>query len=277
MRLGGPVFPYQLEPDRWIKTLQDHGYCAAYCPASFQDSPQLIQAYAQAASRADILIAEVGAWSNPLSPDETTRQAALQHCQQQLSLADEIGALCCVNISGSRSEHWDGPHPLNLTLETFEQIVESVRKIIDAVRPRRTFYTLETMPWMYPDSTDSYLALIQAVDRAQFAVHFDPANLICSPQRYYGNARLIQEFFEKLGLFIKSCHAKDVRLRAGLTVHLEEVRAGLGELDYPAFLRAANLVNPNLPLMVEHLETEQEYDLAVNYLRRVAGSCGENL
>jgi sugar phosphate isomerase/epimerase len=277
MRLGGPVFPNTLEPDLWIRNLQDHGYRASYCPASYQDSPQLIQAYALAACRADILIAEVGAWSNPLSPDETTRQAALLHCQQQLALAEEIGALCCVNISGSLSDRWDGPHPLNLSQETFEQIVESVRKIIDAVRPRRTFYTLETMPWMYPDSTDSYLALLQAVDRVQFAVHFDPTNLICSPQRYYGNARLIQEFFEKLGSFIKSCHAKDVRLRSSLTVHLEEVRAGLGELDYPAFFRAANQVNPNLPLMVEHLETEQEYDLAANYLRRVARSCGEIL
>lgn len=227
MRLGGPTFPNQLEPDLWIKTLQDHGYRAAYCPASYQDSHQLIQAYAQAASRAGILIAEVGAWSSPLGPDEPTRQAALQYCQQQLALAEEIGALCCVNVSGSRSQRWDGPHPLNLTQETFEQIVNSVRIIIDAVRPKRTFYTLETMPWMYPNSADSYLALIQAIDRPQFAVHFDPTNLIYS-QRYYSNARIMQEFFEKLGPFIKSCHAKDLRLRTSLTVHLEEVRPAWG-------------------------------------------------
>jgi len=46
--------------------------------------------------------------------------------------------------------------------------------IIDAVQPTRTFYTLETMPWMYPDSPQSYLRLLQAVDRRQFAVHFAP-------------------------------------------------------------------------------------------------------
>jgi sugar phosphate isomerase/epimerase len=269
MRLGGPVFPERLEPEQWINALQAHGYRAAYCPASAQDSLKLIQAYAQAARRADIVIAETGAWSNPLSPYEPTRQAALLHCQQQLALADEIGALCCVNISGSRGEGWDGPHPFNLTQETIEKIVESVRSIMDAVHPRRTFYTLETMPWMYPDSAESYLALLQAIDRPQFAVHFDPANLICSPQRYYGNARLITEFFEKLGPFIKSCHAKDVRLKTSLTVHIEEVRAGLGEMDYPAFLKAANQVNPDLPLMIEHLETEQEYDLAAAFLKKL--------
>lgn len=277
MRLGGPVFPSQLEPDRWIAALQSRGYRAAYCPASAQDSTKLIQDYAQAARQADIVIAEVGAWCNPLSAVEPTRQAALQYCQQQLALADEIGALSCVNIAGSRDELWDGPHPLNLTRDTFDKIVESVRKIIDAVHPRRAFYTLETMPWMYPDSVDSYLALIQAIDRPQFAVHFDPVNLLCSPQRYYENSRLVQEFFEKLGPAIKSCHAKDVRLRTTLTVHLEEVRAGLGEMDYPAFFKAANRVNRDLPLMIEHLETEQEYDMAASYLKAAAKDCGENL
>jgi len=93
MRLGGPVFPENLEPERWIAALQSHGYRAAYCPATAKDSPQLIQEYAQAARQAGIVIAEVGAWSNPLSPDAPTRQAALQHCQQQFALANEIGAV----------------------------------------------------------------------------------------------------------------------------------------------------------------------------------------
>ena len=66
-------------------------------------------------------------------------------------------------------------------------IVETIRSIIDAVKPTRTFFTLETMPWAYPDSPDTYLRLFKAIDRKQFAVHLDPVNLVCSPQRYYGN------------------------------------------------------------------------------------------
>ena len=34
------------------------------------------------------------------------------------------------------------------------------------------------MPWTLPDSPDSYLELMGAIDRRQFAVHFDPTNLI---------------------------------------------------------------------------------------------------
>ena len=82
-----------------------------------------------------------------------------------LQIADEIGAGCCVNISGAKGEIWDGPYPGNYSKETFDQIVETVRYIIDQVKPENTFYTLEPMPYMLPDSPDSYLELIRAIDR----------------------------------------------------------------------------------------------------------------
>ena len=105
------------------------------------------------------MIAEVGCWSNPISPDEPTRRAALELCKARLELADRVGARCCVNLAGSRGETWDGPHPDNLSPATFALVVDTVREIIDAVQPRRTFYTLEPMPWSFPDSPDSYLEL----------------------------------------------------------------------------------------------------------------------
>lgn len=175
MRLGGPVQGYDT-PEAWIAALRAAGYRAALCP---------VDADADAARAADIVIAEVGAWCNPLSRDDAERQAALLKCQRQLALADEIGALCCVNIAGSRGEQWDGPHPDNLTPATFDLIVETVRDIIDAVRPTRAFYTPEPMPWAYPDSVDSYLRLIAAIDRRAFGAHLDPVNWVNSPGRYY--------------------------------------------------------------------------------------------
>ena len=145
-----------------------------------------------------------------------------------------------------------------------------MRDIIDAVNPGRTYYTLEPMPWMYPDSADSYLALIDAIDRERFAVHLDPVNLVCSPQRYYSNGALIRECFGKLGPYIKSCHAKDIVLSQQLTVHLDEVRPGLGNLDYRVYLRELDRLDPDIPLMLEHLKTEDEYARAATYVRSVA-------
>jgi sugar phosphate isomerase/epimerase len=270
MRLGGPLFTEHHDPDEWIAALRQHGYTAAYCPVGSDACDATVQAYAEAARAAGIVIAEVGAWSNPLSSDADTRRAALARCREQLALADRIGARCCVNIAGSRAERWDGPHPQNFSDETFEQIVETVRTVIDAVRPTRTCYTLETMPWIYPDSPASYLRLIRAIDRQAFGVHLDPVNLICSPQRYYASGALLRECFATLGPSIRSCHAKDIILSPKFMVHLDETRPGLGGLDYAVFLQELNRLDADTPLMLEHLATEEEYALATEYIRSVA-------
>lgn len=277
MRLGGPIFQKYDSPESWVQAVRRLGYRAAYCPLDAQASEVEIRAYARAAREADIVIAEVGAWSNPLSPDPLERQAALEKCKASLLLADEIGARCCVNIAGSRGAKWDGPDPLDLTEETFQMIVDTVREIIDAVRPARTYYTLEPMPWMYPDSVEAYQALVEAIDRRAFAVHFDPVNLINCPERYFHNRDLIQEAVEVLGAHIRSCHAKDIVLRDHLTVHLDEVRPGLGGLDYRAYLSALARCDPDMPLLLEHLPSESDYAAAAAHIRAVGRDLGITL
>ena len=274
MRLGGPVFEKCDTPQQWVDALKRLGYSAAYFPIGLEQGEERVHAYANAASAADILIAEVGAWSNPLSPDEDTRAAAVAQCERQLALADLAGARCCVNIAGSRGEQWDGPHPENLTEATFDLIVETVCGILDAVKPTRTYYTLETMPWMYPDSPESYLRLLKAINRERFAVHLDPVNLVCSPQRYFANGDLIRECFAKLGSHLRSCHGKDIILRSALTTHLDEIRPGLGGLDYATFLREIEAVGPDTPLMLEHLQKPEDYQQAAAYVRDVARQVG---
>jgi sugar phosphate isomerase/epimerase len=165
MRLGAPLVQRDLDPGEWAAAVCAKGYRAAYCPLQPDASQADIAAYRRAAQQADIVIAEVGAWSNPLSPDPAVRHAALDKCKASLLLAERIDARCCVIIAGSRGEKWDGPHPADLTEETFDLIVTTVRDIIDAVQPRQTVYALETMPWMYPDSLESYRHLIEAIDR----------------------------------------------------------------------------------------------------------------
>ena len=273
VRLGGPTFEKYQDPAGWISALKKLGYSAAYCPVGADAGDDVVRAYEQAAKEANIIIAEVGAWSNPISPDEKMRKEAQQKCRRQLDLADRIGARCCVNISGSRSDRWEGPSPDNLTEETFEMIVETTRAIIDDVKPTRTYFTLEMMPWSYPDSVDSYVRLLKAIDRKRFAVHLDPVNIVCSPQRYFGNGRLIRECFKKLGPQIKSCHGKDILLDTKLTTHLDEVRPGLGGLDYATFLKELSKW-PDVPLMLEHLPNAEEYRLAAEYVRGVGKKAG---
>ena len=278
MRLGAPIFTEYQTPEAWAQAVRDKGYAAAYCPVKAGAPPSEIKAYGEAAAKHDIVIAEVGVWNNPLALDPGEKKKALAHCCAQLRLADEIGARCCVNIAGSKNkERWDGPHPDNFAQETFEEIVASVRHIIDTVRPKRTYYTLEPMAWAIPDTADSYLELIRAVDRDRFAVHLDIVNVIRTPREHYQNAALIGEWFGTLGPHIRSCHAKDTVLEARFTSHTGEAVPGKGRLDYGALLRHIEALDPDMPLMIEHLTTEAEYDAAARYIRDAAAREGIGL
>jgi len=269
MRLSGPVFEKTSDPQAWINAVQRAGYAAAGLPLAITVDDATVEAYLAAAANADILVGEVGAWSNPIDPDPVKAKEALVNCQAKLAWAERIGARCCVNIAGSRNPaKWDGPHPDNFSGDTFDLIVQTTREIIDAVKPKRTFYSLETMPWIFPSSPDEYLSLIKAIDRPGLAVHLDPVNMINSPERAYRTGEFIKECFAKLGPYIKSCHAKDIILREKLTVHLDECRPGTGMLDYETFLRELAKLDPDTIIALEHLP-EDEYPTAAQYLRNV--------
>ena len=147
----------------------------------------------------------------------------------------------------------------------------------DAERPRRTYWTLETMPWMYPDDPESYVRLLDAIDRPACAAHFDPVNWVSSPQQYFATADLVRAGVRALGPRIRSVHVKDITIADRLMVHLDEVRPGLGSFDHATLLRELATLDADLPVMLEHLPTQEEYAEAAAHLRRVAEQVGVGL
>jgi sugar phosphate isomerase/epimerase len=275
IRLGAPLFETFNDPETWVKAHQKLGYRAGYCPLQVGAASDVIKVYEAAAKKADLIIAEVGAWSNPLSTDPVIAKQAFKKCVDSLALAEAIGANCCVNVSGSKNPtQWSGPHKDNLTEATFEQVVDITRRIIDEVKPARTFFTLEFMPWSHPDSAASYLRILKAVERKRFAVHLDPMNIIVSPRSFFDNGTLIKDCFERLGPYIRSCHGKDIFLMEDVyTPQLVECRPGLGQLDYHTYLTELSKLK-DIPLMLEHLPTAEEYEKAASFVRSVGSKNG---
>jgi len=223
----------------------------------------------------DVTIAEVGAWKNMLDPDTEKRRQNLAYVVERCALAEAIGARCCVDIAGSfNPDSWYGPNAKNLSREFFEATVDNCRHVIDSVKPSRTRFTVEMMGWSLPDGPDSYLELIRAVDRKAFGVHLDVCNGINSPRKFYENSAYIDECFHKLGPWIVSCHAKDLRWVVEMNLHFLEVPPGRGQIDYATYLRALSKMRAETPLMLEHLNTAAEYDEAREYIRKVGNSVG---
>jgi len=280
MRLGAPVFVKSSDPAELVKAHKDLGYRAAYCPGiAFNDpSGSIAEAVRSGFEKANIMIAEVGVWRNMMSPSAEEREANIQLAISRLQVAERVGARCCVNYAGSASkDHPAGPHPRDVTTGAFDELVQITRRIIDAVKPTRTFFTMEMMQWSWPDSPDSYLDLIRAVDRKGFAVHLDPTNLINCPRRYFDTGAVIRECIEKLGPYIKSAHAKDCLLDPKSIVHISEVMPGKGVLDYRTYVSMLAKLPQDVPLMIEHLRTAEEYAEAASYIRGVAKECNVSL
>ena len=261
------------DPQQWVALHQQWGFRAADCPVRIEAPAETVRDYALAAKKADIVIGQVGAWSNPISLDETVRKQGLAKNVQGLQLADDIGALCCVNASGSLGKTLVDEHPGNLTEDTFTLIVDTVRQIIDAVKPRRACYALEPMPYTYPNSADTYLRLVKAIDRPAFGVQFDPVNIITSPEKYYNTGGIVKEFVRKLGPHIKCSHLKGVKMQSQVTVHIDEVRVGTGNFDVATFLREVASLK-KVPILIEHLKSEAEYRQAVDHTRAIAEQVG---
>lgn len=274
MRLGAPVFGFTTASE-WIEAHKRKGYKAAYWPLRDDAPEEMINDFINAAGDNDIVISEVGIWNNMLDPDPAKKRANFDTAVRRLETAEKVGARCCVNVSGSRSALWDGPDMRNLTEETYWMVVDVTRRLIDKVQPKNTCFTLEPMPWMYPRDEKDVLRLIKDVDRTAFAAHVDMVNIVNSYDKYIATGEMTDRFFAALGPHIRSVHLKDTRIVPDrLTLHIDEAIPGEGEFDYPALLRNCAALEADLPMMIEHLRSEEEYDRAAANIRRMAAETG---
>ncbi len=275
MKLGGSICAPHAHAGEWGELLRASRFAAVPAPIDCSAAADRVRDYVAEAARQGVTIAEVGVWRNTLAPDAAERAAAIDYAQRQLALAEEIGAGCCVNIVGARGPRWDGAYADNYSPDTYEAIVTTVRGIIDAVKPTRTFYTIEPMPWMVPDGPDEYLQLLRDIDRPSFAVHMDFVNMINSPKRFLFANDFIAECFRKLGAHIRSCHIKDVAFDPPMTTVLREVAPGQGQLDYRAVVRTIAAALPaDAPVLLEHMETDAQYAQAYDYVAAAAAAEG---
>jgi len=255
-------------PKEWALKHKALGLEAVVFPVCCEDGEDTVMAYKKAADEAGLTIAEVGVWRNTLAADPDERGHWIDYAVGQLRMADAIGASCCVNVVGTPyGPRWDGGYRDNFSPELWDMAVSMIRQILDTARPKHTKFCVESMPWMIPGSPDEYLRLIEEVDRAEFGTHLDVVNMITTPRRYFFNDEFLRECFQKLHGSIVSCHLKDILLKQEYTFQLQECACGEGTLDIELYARLASAENPCMPMIIEHLTTDEEYVASVRYVR----------
>ena len=74
---------------------------------------------------------------------------------------------------------------------------------------------------------------------------------------------------ELLGSRIRSCHIKDVHLKEEYTFQLQECAPGEGEYPLRYYAQKMSGIDPDMPVILEHLNTDEEYIRYMNYLKEV--------
>lgn len=267
MRLGISSALEHGSPKEWAEKQKALGCKAVVFPIDSRAELSAIDAYADAARMSDLMIAEVGIWKNPLSSEPNEKKEAMEYSVAQLKLADHLKARCCVNVTGTTGSRWDGAYPQNFSEDLWKQSVRMIQEVIDRADPQNTAFTIEPMPWMIPTGPDEYLQLIKDVNRECFAVHMDFFNMVNCPQRYLFHKQFMDECFQKLGGYIKSCHLKDVKLLPEFTFQLKECACGEGEINLEHYTRRINEIDPEMPVIIEHLQEDRDYIDSVRYVK----------
>ncbi|MDD3242685.1 MAG: sugar phosphate isomerase/epimerase [Eubacteriales bacterium] len=273
MRLGAPVFTGHDDPEAYAQAHLKKGYRAAYCPNGLSlANPEAVTAFRDTFEKHDILFAEVGAWCNPTDADPVTAAKNIEFIAERLSLADELGAVCCVNIVGSAcTDNWFGPAAANYTADFFDLAVQAARRVIDLAKPKRAKMSFEMVPYNFIDSPAEALRFVQAIERDAAGIHVDFTNCINSPRLYYHNTDSIRSQFELLGDRILSAHCKDIRLHNDeMSVVMAEVPIGFGNMDYVTLLKLGAKLPADTPFMLEHLPDEEAYDISAWSIRQFA-------
>ena len=267
MRLGTSSPLKHDSANQWASNQIKIGCASVVFPVQSNEPEEKIIEYKKAADKAGLMIAEVGIWRNALSPDTDERRKNMDYCVKQLRMADQIGAKCCVNVAGAFGKRWDGAYKENFTKEARNEIIKMVREIIDRAEIKNTYFALEPMPWMIPTGPRDYLRLIDEVERDRFAVHMDVINMVNSIDRYFNPKDLIDECADLLGDRIKSCHIKDIHLCEEYTTMLRECAPGCGEFPIRYYVEKMNEINSDMPMILEHLSTDEDYLKYISYLK----------
>lgn len=267
MRLGTSSPLNHTTAEEWAKNQAALGCAAVVFPLSSDDPDDKIIEYKNAAEKYNLKIAEVGIWRNALSSDLDERKRNTDYCVNQLRLADFLNAGCAVNVSGAFGPVWDGGYKENLTKDAWNRVVNMVKEIIDRADVKNTYFTLEPMPWMFPTGPKEYLKLLDEVERDRFAVHMDIINMINSAERYFKPEEFVDECASLLGGKIRSCHIKDIHFKPKYTFQVEECAPGEGEFPIRYYVSKMNDINPDMPMILEHLNSDEEYLKYMGYLK----------
>ena len=238
---------------------------AGFCGASLfiqdplaAEEDQVLRVKA-AFDQAGLEVAQANGWYEVLvHPDEERRSAGIRGLGALCRIARWVAAPTVYVRPGSLNPNgawW--PHPENHTQQTFDRLVDSMRRVCLDAEQEDVILGIEGHVLSPLDSAQRIADLFSAVGSRILKFNVDPVNFVGTVPDVYDTGRVVNELFDLLGADTVAAHAKDCALGDALVVHIEEVVLGTGFMDYETFLRRFEACCPGGYMLIEHLPDEK--------------------
>jgi sugar phosphate isomerase/epimerase len=195
-------------------------------------------------------------------PDDSVRVDLITQIEQGLRVAKQLGAHACLIRTGSLSPNGSySPSRANHEPECEVRLRESLRRIVATAEVVEQNVVIETHVLTLMNSPAKNAEVIAAVGSPRMGVVLDYVNHFQTLAQVYDSPTRLNHIFEMMGPISFIGHCKDIAVRDGFVVHLDETVPGEGELDLATALGLWHNLYPDGYMMLEHLPVDQ-YPLA---------------
>ncbi|MEF2976770.1 sugar phosphate isomerase/epimerase family protein [Subtercola sp. YIM 133946] len=223
----------------------------------------------------DLPICAISGYTNIVHPDLDERKRRVDYLKEIIRNARKFGTPYVISESGTFNTESDWVHDdKNKTEEGYETARDVIAELAQEAYDHGSVFLLETYVNNVIGSVAETLRVFNDVRSPGLELLMDPTNYFESYNIDDMDA-VLNQVFDALGDKLRVAHAKDVK-RSGddkgekhadigdanaLESHtfrgvgeIELPAAGLGSLNYDLYLQRLAERNPNVPLIIEHLD-----------------------
>lgn len=285
------IFPHSLEET--VKRIRAFGFNTVQLDLNFSDmdlsteklTPTVAKRIRNVFRGYNLPISVIAGATNIVSPDIQKRKKGLERLHRILELAWNFGTPYVSTETGTFNPESDWvDHEKNHTPEGFNEFCKVVREALEVAELNGSILCLE--PYV-----QNVIGSVEDCKRVFLKINSPNLKLLLDPTNYFKLDNIdkvdetIDSIFNAFSDKIVIAHAKDVKrtkISGGVrreekmgtkdealsfrgVANIELPAPGLGELDYPYYLKRLLRVSPNIPLIIEHL-TEEDVPRAKKFV-----------
>jgi sugar phosphate isomerase/epimerase len=195
-----------------------------------------------------------------------------RHIIDSVHAAEEVGCELILTHAGSNYPSRDMAHPMNWSRETWMRTVGALKRICKDTAGSKVDVAIEAVNTESVNNPWAHKRLREDVGDARLTVGLDLTNMVF-PNVAFRMTEHINTVFDLLGDQIRYIHAKDF-VWNGMLPGMNWALQGTGNMDYETFLVRISRLNREIPLLIEFLTQDEEYQQAQRNIRSIASKLG---